>query len=91
QATPPSIRSFSEDEGCEQVQYTSEVLVLVPHLKKCLSTINELAVYPDDPDCRNSYFPEVRTIYYKLYQAGFLIPAGYCINACIGGHATGGE
>ncbi|CAG8523441.1 2846_t:CDS:2, partial [Dentiscutata heterogama] len=29
-------------------------------------------------------------VYYKLYQAGFLIPAGSCANVGIGGHATGG-
>ncbi|CAG8561690.1 8737_t:CDS:2, partial [Scutellospora calospora] len=171
QATSLNIRSFSDNGECEYVQYPPEILAPIPLLKKCLSPINEIAIYPDDPNyyecikvanCRNIYFPvvviyvtkvsdiqisincanalnisvtarsgghsfeaygnggrngvmvidvkelnqitinnETNTaiigtgnrlgpIYYTLYQAGFLLPAGSCPNVGIGGHATGG-
>ncbi|CAG8747831.1 15586_t:CDS:2, partial [Dentiscutata erythropus] len=69
QATPLNIRSFTRDEGCEHVLYPPEILVPLPYLKKCLSTIKGSAVYPDNPqyyDCiRVANFTSINISYYS--------------------------
>jgi FAD/FMN-containing dehydrogenase len=55
-----------------------------------LTKINHIEINPNARTAKIGAGNRLGVIYYKLSQAGFLIPAGTCPSVGIGGHALGG-
>ena len=55
-----------------------------------LTNINHIEIDSNAKTAKIGAGNRLGVIYYKLSQAGFLIPAGTCPSVGIGGHALGG-